>query len=153
MMKQVFPIIPASGGPLWVIAALVAAVLIGITVLFVYLAYSSRSARFEVSDEGLRISGDLYGRLIPARDLNVEAARVLNLNEDAEHRPKWRTNGTGLPGYQAGWFRLQNGEKSLLFITDRSRVVYLPTRQDYSVILSVAQPEALIESLRMAVQR
>jgi hypothetical protein len=152
-MKQVFPIVPAASGKLWLIAALVAIVLIGITLLFAYLAYSSRSARFEVSDEGLEIKGDLYGRLIPASELNVEEARVLNLNEDVDHQPKWRTNGTGLPGYQAGWFRLKNGEKSLLFVTDRSRVVYLPTLHGYSVMLSVAQPEALIESLRTAVRR
>jgi hypothetical protein len=152
-MKQVFPIVPASSGALWAIAALVAAVLIGVTLLFAYLAYSSRSARFEVSAEGLQIKGDLYGRLIPASDLNVEEARVLNLNEDIDHRPKWKTNGASLPGYQAGWFRLRNGEKSLLFVTDRSRVVYLPTRQGYSVMLSVAQPDELITSLKAAVQQ
>jgi hypothetical protein len=152
-MKQVFPIVPANSGPLWMIAGLVAMILVGVTILFIYLAHSSRSARFEVSNEGLNIKGDLYGRLIPASELSLEEARVLDLNEDVEHRPKWRTNGTGLPGYQAGWFRLRNGEKSLLFVTDRSRVVYLPTRQGYSVMLSVAQPEALIESLRTAVGR
>jgi hypothetical protein len=152
-MKQVFPIVPASSGALWAIAALVAAVLIGVTLLFAYLAYSSRSARFEVSAEGLQIKGDLYGRLIPASDLNVEEARVLNLNEDVDPRPKLKTNGASLPGYQAGWFRLKNGGKSLLFVTDRSRVVYLPTRQGYSVMLSVAQPEELITSLKAAVQQ
>jgi hypothetical protein len=58
--------------------------------------------------------------------------------------------GTGLPGYSAGWFSLRNGEKALLFVTDRSRVVRIPTRDGYSLMVSPRHPQAFMEALRAA---
>ena len=57
-------------------------------------------------------------------------------------------DGTGLPGYQAGWFRLRNGEKALVYLTDRGRAVYVPTTAGYSVLLSPAEPDAFLAALR-----
>ena len=54
----------------------------------------------------------------------------------------------GLPGYMSGWFRLGNGEKALVFVTDASHAVYVPTLEGYSVIVSPADPEAFIASLQ-----
>jgi hypothetical protein len=62
--------------------------------------------------------------------------------------PARRTVGTGLPGYRAGWFRLRNGEKALLYLTDTSRAVYIPTTAGYSVLLSPAQPDEFVSALR-----
>jgi hypothetical protein len=61
--------------------------------------------------------------------------------------PKRRTFGTGLPGYQAGWFRLESGEKALLYLTDRSRAVYIPTTAGYSVLLSPENPDGLLAAI------
>ena len=71
----------------------------------------------------------------------------MDLTESREYQPRWRTFGTGLPGYRAGWFRLRNREKALLYVTDGSRVVYIPTRDNYSVLLSVAEPERFLQAL------
>jgi crotonobetainyl-CoA:carnitine CoA-transferase CaiB-like acyl-CoA transferase len=59
-----------------------------------------------------------------------------------------RTNGVGLPGYRAGWFRLRNGEKALAFVTDVHRVTYLRTTDGYSVLLSVEQPQQFASALQ-----
>jgi len=107
-----------------------------------------RNARFEVSSAGLRLRGDLYGRIIPAVDLRGGSARLVDLNESTEYQTARRTVGTGLPGYRAGWFRLRNGEKALLYVTDPTRVVYIPTRAGYSVMLSPRDPEALLNAVR-----
>ena len=147
MKAQVFTIVPGGNGPLWLLAGISVLLLLMIA-MFAWLAYSSRHTRFEVSPEGLRIANTMYGRVIPASALLVEDARALDLGRERQYRPKWKTNGSGLPGYQAGWFKLRNGEKSLLFVTDRSRVVYVPTRDGYSVMLSVTHPEQFLESLR-----
>ena len=64
--------------------------------------------------------------------------------------PRWKTNGVGLPGYQAGWFRLRRGGKALLFVTDRTRVVFVPTNEGYSVLLSVPDPDVFLRTLRAA---
>jgi hypothetical protein len=56
--------------------------------------------------------------------------------------------GTGLPGYQAGWFRLANGETALLYLTDRAKAVYVPTTNGYALILSPDNPERFMAALR-----
>lgn len=149
MMKETFPLIPASSGPTWIFLGL-SVLLVGLLVLFGWFAYASRHTWCEVSPEGLRIAGDIYGRRIPLGDLRPEAAKVTDLKKDPACGFKWRTNGVGLPGYSAGWFRLQNGEKALAFVTDQRRVLYLPTRQGYSLLLSVENPEGLLAALRAA---
>lgn len=146
-MKQVFPIIPASSGPLTVLIP-VCILMLGLMVLFTYFVYSSRHTRFEVSADGLRITGDLYGRMIPARDLITEQARVLDLTTEKGYALSWKTNGTGLPGYKAGWFKLKNGGKALVFVTDPRRIACIPTRAGYSVLLSVAAPEQFVEAVK-----
>jgi hypothetical protein len=149
-MNHVFRMVPASGKSLWMLGG-IALLLVGLLLLFGYVATSSRHVRFEVSPEGLRIIGDLYGRIIPAKSLMVGQAKRLNLAERPEYQPRLRTNGTGLPGYQAGWFRLRNGDKALLFVTDSTRVVYVPTTAGYSVLLSVVEPDMFLQSLLDAV--
>jgi hypothetical protein len=56
--------------------------------------------------------------------------------------------GTGLPGYRSGWFRLRNGEKALLYLTDTSRAVYVPTTAGYGVLLSPQNPDEFVAALR-----
>lgn len=136
MKPQIFTIIPASNGPFWLLAGIVVFLVLLVSV-FAWFAYSSRHVRFELSHEGLRIAGDMYGRTIPYASLVVDRIEVLDLSRDRERQLKWRTNGAGLPGYAAGWFKLRNGEKSLCFLTNQRSVVYVPTREGYSVMMSV----------------
>lgn len=146
-MERIFGIIPASSGP-FIFLLVIALVLILVIGLLAFIAYSSKNVRFEVSDEGLRISRSFYGRFIPRGEIAAEAVRIIDLNVDSEYKPKRRTNGAGLPGYAEGWFKLLNKEKALLFLTDRSRVVYIPTKKDYSVMLSVKEAEEFAELIR-----
>ena len=148
-MKETFPIVPASSGPIWILVA-VALFLVVLVGMFGYFAYSSRNVRFETSHEALHISGGLYGRSIPMQDLVLDSAKSVDLTRDQEYRLTSITNGVGLPGYSAGWFRLGNGETALAFVTDKRSVLYLPTTKDYSLLLSVTDPDALISSLRRA---
>ncbi|MBE2287691.1 MAG: hypothetical protein IAE77_29810 [Prosthecobacter sp.] len=145
--STVFPMIPAASKSLWFFA-IISLVLIGALVLMIWLAWSMQNVRFTVSNEGLRLQGDLYGRAIPLKSLKIDEAVVTNLNMDKDHQPKWRTMGTGLPGYAAGWFKLRNGTKALLYVTDRTRVARIPTTEGYTVLLSVAEPQALIDALK-----
>lgn len=147
-MKEIFPMIPPTGNAATWIMVAVTTLMLGLALLFAWLAVNIGKANFEVSAEGLRLRGDLYGRLIPAQSLRVEQAQIINLHHDPAHQLKWRTAGTSIAGYQAGWFRLSNGEKALIYLTDRSRVVYLPTSEGYAVMLSTPEPEALIAALK-----
>lgn len=144
---QVFTIAPAGMKPLWVLFP-IALIMVCVVGLLAVSAWGSRRARFEVTPEGLRLVGDLYGRFIPAASLRPEAAHRVDLAADAQLQPRRRTMGTGLPGYQAGWFRLRNGERALLYLTDRRKAVYVPTAFGYSLLLSPDDPDAFLSTLR-----
>lgn len=42
---------------------------------------------------------------------------------------------------------MENGERALLFVTDYEKVVYIPTTEGYSLLLSVDQPEEFIRAV------
>ena len=144
---QVFTIAPAGMKPLWVLLP-VALILVVVVSVLALSVWGSRGARFELSASGLHLRGDLYGRLIPAASLRTGAARRVDLDVNPEFRPRWRTLGTGLPGYQSGWFRLANGERALLYLTDRRKAVHVPTASGYSLLISPDDPDAFVTALR-----
>ena len=148
-MTETFPIVPGQARMLWFVVPIALLVLGTMGVLGWSLA-SARRAYFEVSPAGLRLHGDLYGRLVPARALRLAEARAVDLNTDPALRPTARTNGTAFPGYRSGWFRLRGGGKALLYVTDPRRVAYIPTTEGYALLLSVADPDTFLASLRRA---
>ena len=146
-MKDVFPIVPAPAVTLWFVGGLTL-FLLAMIALFMWIGWGTRFTTFEVTQESLSIRGDLYGRTIPRTHFRLDEARIINLLEDREHRPVLRTNGAGLPGYASGWFRLANREKALVFLTARDAVVYLPTTDGYSLLLSPREPHQLLAALQ-----
>jgi hypothetical protein len=145
-MKDVFHVLPASGSGTWLIGLVVAFMLL-LAAAFARIAFSTRGAPVELSAEGLRVDAPFYGRLIPWSEISADEARATDLAASPELRPGFRSNGVGLPGYQAGWFTLNNGRRGLLFLTDRSRVAVVPT-PGYDLLLSVDDPSAFIAAVR-----
>lgn len=143
-----FSIAPAATRLSWGLPILLAVILIPAVVLVAGTLQGSRLARFEVSAAGVSLKGDWYGRLIPADQIRGADARRVDLESEANLVPRRRTMGTGLPGYQAGWFRLAGGERALLYLTDKTKAVYVPTTAGYSLLLSPAEPDAFVASLR-----
>jgi hypothetical protein len=117
-------------------------------VVMVRSVVGSRNASFEIDAHALTLRGDLYGRTIPRAAIRTTGVRVVDLEREPKLAPQRRTFGTALPGYRSGWFRLADGEKALLYVTDRSRVVYVPTTEGYSILLSPSDPEGLAAILR-----
>jgi Bacterial PH domain len=146
-MTEVFPMVPAPARALWFLAG-IGAVLAALIGVFAFIAYSSQTVRFEVSPAGLRLRGDFFGRAIPAGSIVLGEARAADFAREPALRPARRTWGTALPGYVAGWCRLRSGESALLYLTDRSRAVYVPTREGFAVLVSVNDPEAFLRALR-----
>ncbi len=147
-MVESFPIAPASSRSLWFFIP-IAIVLFAAATTLVITALGPRRARYELSSEGIAFRGDVYGRrLIPASELRGGLARIVDLERDPDLAPRWRTMGTGLPGYKAGWFRLRNGEKALVSLTDTHRAVYLPTSRGFALLVSPAQPDSFLAAVR-----
>ena len=148
-MRDSFPITPGSGGAMWSILVL-ALLMGGLVAMFGWFAWSAKNTRFEVTSDALSVVGAMYGRSIPIDQVDTENLKIVNMRKDRDYALTIRTNGVGLPGYLAGWFRTQGRGKALAFVTDVTSVVYIPTRLGYCVLLSTPDPERLIGSIRRA---
>lgn len=145
-MEQVFPIVPASAKAVYFLAA-ICAFLIAISAMMGFIAWSVRHSEVTVRGDSIRLFGDLWGRSIPRHQLDLDHARIVDLREEPGLSPRSRRMGTGMPGYASGWFRLANGEKALVYLTAWERVAYVPTREGYSLLLSVERPEQFLSAL------
>jgi len=145
-MTEVFAIAPTSHRPALFLGT-ICLLLVAVAAVLAWVAYSTRHSRVEVGTASIRLVGDLWGRSLPLRSLDLARARVLDLETAREYRPRRRTWGTGLGGYAAGWFRLASGERALVYLTDRRRVAYVPTNEGYALLLSVERPDAFLELL------
>jgi hypothetical protein len=148
-MNEVFHMVPATirwGTTLLLLLPLVIVLVVVGAILYSMVA-GARNSTFELSSEGLRLRGDFYGRMIPASHIRgTDAARI---DIDASpYRPTFRTNGIAVPGYRAGWFRLRNKHKGLLYVTDPKSVVVVPTTEGYDVLLSVIDADRFLERVR-----
>jgi hypothetical protein len=148
-METTFRMIPAGNGMLWVVG-LSGALLVGVLGLLVWLAMSSKKVELGVKPGELAIRGGPYGRTIPLNELDLERGRAIDLTVERDLQGKWKTNGSELPGLQQGWFRLRDGQKALLFVTDRRRVLHVPTTHGWALQVSVEDPAALLAALRKA---
>lgn len=147
-MIESFAIVPATSRGIWWVVAFVAVMFVALMSLLLVSARGSTGSRFEISSDGLRIHGDLYGQLIRATSLKGGAARVVDLDVDTAVAPKRRTMGTAVPGYRSGWFRLRNGREALVYLTDRNTAVYVPTKAGFDLLLSPQNPARFVELLR-----
>jgi hypothetical protein len=128
--------------------AVAVAVLVVVGGIMGIFSYQAKNAAFTVNEKGLKIGPGLYGRLIPWDKIDVGGVRVINLNLEKQFQAKWRLNGAGLPGYAAGWFKLYNKEKALVFVTDPASAVYIPTKDNYAVLLSPQNSDDMVETIR-----
>lgn len=145
-MEQVFPIVPGAPKALYFVV-FVCALLIAAAALLGYLGWSVRHSRVTVGVDAIRLQGDLWGRSIARHLLQVDRARIVDLQRDAGLRPRTRRLGTAMPGYAAGWFGLVNGEKALVYLTTGEHIVYVPTTDGYALLLSVERPEAFLAAI------
>lgn len=104
--------------------------------------------RVELTRDKLAVRGDLFGPTLPLSDLAPTSARVVDPNADPQVRITGRILGGGFAGYRSGWFRLANGSKAQVFLRDGERALYVPTRHGYALLVSTADPEALLRTLK-----
>lgn len=128
-------------------AAIVALLAVPVAVALFFLP--GGPVTFEVSLDGLRVAGDPYGRSFHYEDLKLDEARRIDIEAEPSFAPTRRTNGIGLPGYQAGWFDTRGAGKALVFVADWSRAVVVPTKLGYTLILGPETPGYLIDYLKL----
>ncbi len=151
-MSETFAIAPASSKALYFLVPVIVFAFAALSVALVALgsaAFATTRTRFEVSTDGLHIRGGevMWKSFVPRAALDARSARRVDFQREPELRPTRRTMGTALPGYAGGWFRLENGQKALVYLTDRTNAVLIPTRENYVVLVSPQDPDGLVRAL------
>lgn len=131
---------PAALAWLLPILALVAAIL--------WLSWVRRS----VTTGGgmLRVRAGVHSHTVPFDAIDADAARIVDLDERTELRPFVKTFGSSMPGLQMGHFRLRDRGRAFVLLTARRKVLLLPVRDGRRILLSLQQPQALVDAIRAA---
>lgn len=116
--------------------------------LWATLAALLRRHRLDFHSEGIEVATTFYRRRFALPDLDVAAARVVDLAERPDYRPMLRTNGLAIPGFRSGWYRLRNGDRALVATAGGQRLLWIPTRAGHDLLLQPGDPRALLEQLR-----
>ncbi|MDE2406323.1 MAG: hypothetical protein KGL91_00490 [Xanthomonadaceae bacterium] len=154
----------ALGGllPLGIIATLwltrapgvhgVAPALVIVPVVLGLLVLGMRRRSVLLRNGVLEVRAALYTRRVAASELDLSRAQVVNLHERTELKPRLKTNGYSIPGFDAGHFRLrEHFGKAFCLLTERERVLWLPLRDGKTqILLSLERPQALLDALRAA---
>ena len=149
MQEKVFPIIPASTLPLWSFA-LIMVFLLASMVVFGWFLYWSKHTVVLIDEQGLEIPAGPFARKVAMSSLLTDQAEIVDLDVEQSLRPGIRTNGLAVPGYKAGWFKLKNGQKALIYLTKQNAVLSVPTTEGFHLLLSVASPEDALDRLLQA---
>jgi len=104
--------------------------------------------RLELGAGQLTVKTSFYSRCVSLPDLQLEQARIIDLDERGDFTPARKTNGYSLLGFQSGHFRLRNRQKAFVAIAGGRRALWLPTAQAQGMLLQPVQPEALLQRLR-----
>jgi len=113
-----------------------------------FLWWAVQRRRIVLADGVLDITATYYRRKLPVAAFELDKARVINLDEHREWRPFLKTNGLGMPGLRAGWFRSRGFVKIFCLLTASDRVLVLPESSGGATLLSVANPTELLDALR-----
>jgi hypothetical protein len=150
MHGQVFTIAQVSSRTFGALLLVLLSAMIVIALVGLVTVRSARSTTFTIDDDGLRITSTAFSDAIPFGELRRDAASRVDFAANPELAPRLRTWGIAVGQYRSGWFRLRNREKALLHVTDNSRIVRIPTRRGYDVLLSPADPDGFLLALQSA---
>jgi hypothetical protein len=113
---------------------------------FLYFWFGLTSSKLELRDSSLDFKAVFYGKRVDINDVDLDNVKLLDYTEK-QNLPSYRTNGISLFGVNWGWFKLKNGRKSLMFVTDIKKAVLIPTNLDFDIIISTKEPEKLITAI------
>ena len=116
--------------------------------LWTALASLLRRHRLRFDADGIEIATTFYRRRLGFAELDLDGARVVDLGERPGFRPMLRTNGLAVPGFRSGWYRLRNGDRTLVATAGGDRLLWIPTTAGHGLLLQPRDPRALLDQLR-----
>lgn len=119
-------------------------ILLPLVMAFSWMFYKVNDAKLIISSDTLTLDVPFYGFSLPLIDIDSAEIKRLDLDNEPQFKPDFRTNGMGMPGFQLGWFRLANEQKAFVANTNTDKLVLIPTLQNYPLILSLEEPNTLL---------
>ena len=112
------------------------------------LAWSLHRRIIRLSDAGLAVRRFPWPRPVKMEEFDLEQASLVDLDAHAELLPRFKIAGSRLPGYRSGLFRLRDGRRATVVLTDLRRVLALPRRNGTVILLSLVRPASLVQAMR-----
>lgn len=114
--------------------------------IFIFvLMISAKHYSLEVNNQKIIIKSLFYNTNIALSDIETDKVKKINLNE-SYIKINARLNGIGLPGLLVGWFSSSEGRLKL-YVSDKSEVLYIPTKLQYSILFSTKKADEIINCL------
>lgn len=117
-------------------------------VLWLVLDWAMRRHRVSLGDGTLTIRTSFYKNRIALSDLQLDQARVIDIDEHPDRKPLLKSNGYSTPGFNSGWFRSRKFKKLFVATAGGKRLLWLPTTRGYTFLLQPRNPKALLNRLR-----
>ncbi|WP_244220686.1 PH domain-containing protein [Xanthomonas vasicola] len=117
-------------------------------VVFALIASLLATARIDIIEDSLVAGGGLYKLKVPLDRIDVADARILL--PDDPFRLSWRTNGLGWPGLNLGWFSSKGPKRVFAVDTRKADRVYVPTFEEFDIVLTPTDPGAFLNALGRA---
>lgn len=121
---------------------------VGLAALFLWFAVGQGRSSLEITTHEVRFNAPIYGRVIQRDRLITAEIEIVEWAKNERYRLKWRTNGLGVPGYLLGWFRSRQGQ-TILAALSSPQALAIPTEDQYTLLVSVADPEAVRQTLQL----
>ena len=128
-------------------------ILLLLGLLFAIFYFRSQTSKIVLSGTELQIFGDLTNFKTKLENLELQNAKIINLKLEKNLHAILRTWGVGLPKYVTGWFQLSNSQTGFLFVTDDTKVVHIPTKDQQNLLLSLENPEEFMTALKTEFER
>ena len=108
--------------------------------------------RREVTFDGttLTVRSAFHTRRREITELDLDGARVVDLDDETAYRPILRMFGFSLIGFHAGHYLLRNRKRAFALLTRLGRTFVLPERDGKLILLSLERPQQLLDDLQAA---
>lgn len=116
-------------------------------VLWLLLDWAMRRHRLSLDDGALTVTSSFYKDRVALSDLQLDQARVIDIDEHPERKPLLKSNGYSLPGFNSGWFRSRKFKKLFVATAGGKRLLWLPTTRGHILLLQPRNPKALLDRL------
>jgi hypothetical protein len=132
-------------------AVIVLALVAGFTVVESYATPSA--VPWSVNSGTLQIHATVWNDDFPIGELQLDQARILDLQQEPGWQPRKKSFGFNGFGFDAGRFTLQNGESVDLYLAKETTAVLIPRRGNVPVMVGVHDPQAFLAELQGAAAR